>query len=432
MRRLLAIGFIWLCCAGAWAILGSTLTVRSGRTYDGLSGAVRGLWGPPLEQAPPAATWQEARLVRRSEKRRDEEKGVDQLVEWTEQVTSPRALPLVRSDLSARLSLEHRRKGLLWFATYEVAFTGRYAFQNDGAEPREVEVLFPVEPGVTYDGFEVRGADGKPLQTVFDQGGARFRRRLAPGEEQPFEVAYRARGVQRWSYGAAGKGLGSEVGRARGFQLEVTTDFPEVDFPAGSLSPTAHQAEGGGWSGSWRFDQLVSTETVGIDLPQRLNPGPLAAKITFFAPVSLLFFFFVVGVMLAARRRSIHPVNYFLLACAFFAFHLLFAYLIDHLDVAPSFAVASLVSLGLVISYARLFVGWRTALTTFGLSQLIYLVLFSVSFFWDGFTGLSVTVGAILTLLVIMQLTGRLDWSEVLARPEPPRPPAAPLPTQAA
>ena len=112
----------------------------------------------------------------------------------------------------------------------------------------------------------------------------------------------------------------------------------------------------GGWRGAWRFEQIVGTAPIGVVLPERLNPGPLASKITFFAPISLLFFFFVNGILLAARRRSIHPMNYFLLACAFFAFHLLFAYLIDHLEVAPAFALSSAVSVALVVSYGRLFV----------------------------------------------------------------------------
>src|SRR5207247_8773174 len=111
----------------------------------------------------------------------------------------------------------------------------------------------------------------------------------------------------------------------------------------------------------------------------------------------------------------LHPLNYFFLACAFFAFHLLFAYLVDHLAIAPAFALASLVSLGLVVSYARLFVGWRFALREMALAQLVYLVLFSFTFFWTGFTGLAITIGAIVTLFVMMQLTGRVKWDEAAA-----------------
>jgi hypothetical protein len=62
------------------------------------------------------------------------------------------------------------------------------------------------------------------------------------------------------------------------------------------------------------------------------------------------------------------------------------------------------------------FVGWRFAFEKVVPVQLIYLVLFSASFFWKGFTGLAITIGAILTLFAVMQLTGRLDWSETFAR----------------
>ncbi|BDG03616.1 inner membrane CreD family protein [Anaeromyxobacter oryzae] len=434
MRRLLAIGFIWFCCSAAWVILGSTLAFRSGATEGGLKSEVHTLWGPPLEQAPPSAVGVEKHRARTREQRFDEKTKRYFEVEKEEDVTTTRSLPLDASDVRVRLALEHRRKGLLWFPTYGVEFTGRYTFRNDSAEARAVELAFPVTAGVIYDGFAVTGADGAPVEVAFDASFARFSRRLEAGAAETFTVAYRTRGTERWGYGVAGQGLGPESGRARNFALAVETDFREVDFPAGTLSPSSHRRTPGGWEGTWRFGQIVGTAPVGIELPRRLNPGPLAAKITFFAPISLLFFFFVVGILLAARRRSIHPVNYFLLACGFFAFHLLFAYTIDHAEVAPAFALAAVVSVALVVSYARLFVGWRLALGEVGVAQLLYLVLFSVSFFWSGFTGLAITVGAILTLFVIMQLTGRLEWGKVLGRddrapaPPPMPPPLAPAP----
>ncbi len=74
--------------------------------------------------------------------------------------------------------------------------------------------------------------------------------------------------------------------------------------------------------------------------------------------------------------------------------------------------MSSAVSLFLVITYARLFVGWRFALVEMALPQLVYLVAFSFTFFWQGFTGLAITVGAILTLFIMMQVTGRYEWSK--------------------
>jgi inner membrane protein involved in colicin E2 resistance len=161
------------------------------------------------------------------------------------------------------------------------------------------------------------------------------------------------------------------------------------------------------------------------------NPGPLASKVTFFTPVALLVFFFVVAVSTTVQKRQMHPMHYLLLGCAFFAFHLLFAYLVDRLELVPSFVVASLVSAFLVISYARLFVGWRFALREMGISQLIYLVLSSYTFFWEGLTGLAITIGAVITLFVVMQITGKVNWADAFSRartqyPAVPRVPPAP------
>ncbi len=416
MRRLVAIGFVWLASSVAWAILGSTLTARSGEKSGELLPEVHALWGPELVQAPPSAKGAETHRTRTREQRFDEKRKRYFEVERDDEVTTERALPLEASDLDARIALEHRRKGLLWFPTYAVEFRGRYEFRNDGPEARAVAVAFPLEKsGVTYDGFAVADAAGAPVEVTFEEGAARFSRSLPAGARLAFDVSYRTRGTARWGYGAFGGGLGPEQGRARRFRLTVTTNFPAVDFQPGTLSPTEHGPAEGGWRGTWRFEQIVGTSPVAILLPEKLNPGPLAAKITFFAPISLLFFFFVTGILLAAAGRAIHPMNYFLLACAFFAFHLLFAYLIDHVAVGPAFAAASLVSVALAVSYARLFVGWRTAVLQVGASQLLYLVLFSFSFFWQGVTGLAITIGAILTLFVIMQITGKLDWDRVLS-----------------
>jgi hypothetical protein len=52
----------------------------------------------------------------------------------------------------------------------------------------------------------------------------------------------------------------------------------------------------------------------------------------------------------------------------------------------------------------------------------VFLVLFSFAFFFEGYTGLTVTVGAVLTLFVLMQLTGGVDWSTAFARKQPSTP----------
>jgi hypothetical protein len=97
---------------------------------------------------------------------------------------------------------------------------------------------------------------------------------------------------------------------------------------------------------------------------------------------------------------------------------------VDHVPVHASFAIAAAVSLLLVCGYIHL-VGGR-ALTRIALpAQLGYMVLFSYSFFFDGMSGLTITIGAILTLAILMLASARVDWSEKFRRkPRAAAPPA--------
>jgi len=300
-----------------------------------------------------------------------------------------------------------------------VDFQAKYEFVNDETRAQDVSVIFPLNDGreeggaaASLDGFAVVDGQGRPVSFQIDGQSAVFVQHFERGERRQFGISYRTRGTSSFRYLMA---RGS--GRVHDLTVDIDTNFPNVDFPTDTLSPTTRRLTDTAFHGQWRFDSLVSTASVGVDLPQLLNPGPLAAKVTFFAPLSLLFFFFVVAILSQVRGHELHPMHYFLLSCAFFAFHLLFAYLVDRLAIVTSFAIASAVSVFLVVSYARLFVGWKFALREMGLSQLVYLVLFSYTFFWEGFTGLAITIGAIVTLFFVMQVTGRTSWAQTEPRP---------------
>ena len=169
------------------------------------------------------------------------------------------------------------------------------------------------------------------------------------------QVSYRSRGLDDWRYAFAAEG----VAEVRDFTLTARTNVRAVDFPAGTMSPTGRTEAGEGWDLTWHFTNLVTGQAIGIDLPERQNPGPLAARITFFAPVSLLFFLAVMVVLDVLSSESLHPMNYVFISAAFFAFHLLMAYLVDHVSMHVAFGAAALVSAALVASYLRAVGGMR-------------------------------------------------------------------------
>jgi hypothetical protein len=406
MKRLVSIGVIWLGCALAWVILGSALVVRSGEASSEMTQEVQKLWGPPMDQLPP-------RVLTLPPAAPAPTDGSQAPVQ-SEPVPAPRA-SVAASDIAVRIELTHRQKGLLWFPTYEVEFAARYAFVNDSTEEAKYILEFPLHPGeVVYDGFIVSEDGEKPLDVTIRDGSARWEASFEPGERREYAVKYKSRGTSQWHYA-----LTAGTGKVKNFRLTLDTDFGEIDFLPGTLSPSQKKADEAAFHGEWVFDSLIASSSIGIELPQKTNPGPLASRITFFAPVGLLFFFFVTAIFAAAQKREIHPLNYLFFGCAFFAYHLLFSYLVDHLPIAPSLAIASTVSVFLIVSYARLFVGWKFAVREMGIAQALYLVLFSVTFLFKGFTGLSITVGAILSLFVMMQVTGRARWNEALSVRKP-------------
>ena len=407
LKRILAIIAIFACTCVAWMILGTSIYLRTESAGSELSSRVASTWGTAQEQHPPLASY----VTKVTKTVETEENG--KKIKKTETHDVSNVVPLDSSQIEADLHIDYRQKGLLWFSTYRVGFAGNYTFQNPTGQEESFTIRLPLpSKQAVYDGMEI-SLDGQVLPLDFGGAEALARGVLKPNAAGAVRIAYRSQGQDNWMYKFSS---GDEVARVKDLHLLVKTDFGGFDFPENSLSPTEKRQTSEGWELKWDYQNLVSGFNVALRMPQKLQPGPLAGRISYFAPVPLFFFFFLVFILSTLRGIDLHPMNYFFLACAFFAFHLLLAYLCDHASMHAGFVISSAVSILLVVTYLRLVVNLRFAVVEAGLSQLIYLVLFSYAFFFEGFTGLAITIGAILTLFVVMQMTGRIQWTEKFAR----------------
>ena len=409
--RPLLIGAIFVLATVAWFALGASVVARSGEFDGRLSNEVALLWGGRQVQSVPEVFWvREGTVTERAEETDAAGRSVTRNVTRVVSEHVPIAIDSSRVDVA--LNLEHRKKGLLWYDTYGVDLRATYRARNSTTEARVItaHLTFPSDQ-VQFDNF-ARRVNGVEAERADDfSKGATARASVPPGGDVVIELAYDSRGLDTWTYLFAPKGMA----QVRDFALTMRTNFEAVDFPAGSMSPSTSRPIEGGVELGWQFDSLLTGRQIAMDLPNRTNPGPLAARITFFAPVSLLFFITVMVVIGVLRSQNLHPMHYVFLSAAFFAFHLLLAYLVDHLSIHVSFLVASATSVLLVTSYLRIVAGSHFALARAGLAQVVFLVLFSYAFFFEGYTGLSVTIGAIVTLFVLMQSTARVDWTRAFA-----------------
>ncbi|PKQ16470.1 MAG: hypothetical protein CVT67_04885 [Actinobacteria bacterium HGW-Actinobacteria-7] len=382
-RRLLAIVVIFVLSSVAWLALAGSVQIRTGSSTERLGDAVSGLWGTPQVQEAPTFAYT----------------GGD----------AGSKLDISGSDITADFKLDQRRKGLLWYATYVVDFKADYLVENPLSKPTTMTMSF-VFPDATgsYDGFIVN-VNGTDTPVRYEEGTAKVSFVVAPKASARVATGYRTNGMDSWSYSPSPTGAGV----IRDFSLLMNTDFSKIDYPADGVSPTASNRSGNGWKLEWSYDSVVSGRQIGLQMPTPLNPGPLVARITAFAPVSLLFFFAALILLTATRNVKLHPIHYGFLAAAFFAFDLLLAYLADQVDINIAFAIAAVTSVALVVGYLRVVVGGNRALVEIAISQFVFLVLFSYSFFFEGITGLAITIGAVLTLAFFMIRTAKVDWETV-------------------
>lgn len=393
-KRILAISFIYVCTSLGWIILSGTMMLRIEAQDDKLRNTVGQLWGTKQIQQAPLVYYNPARAGR------------------TKAQETMECLALDASNIEVDLKLDHRKKGLLWYSTYRVEFSGKYQIKNNSDEPREIFLDFrlPAKEAV-YDNFHFVVA-GREIQDIELKSGNITRAiQLSPGQSENVEISYESQGLDEWSYD-----FGLNVNPVRNFSLVLNTDFEEIDFPAQSISPTHKERTSDGWKLTWQYANLLTAVRIGMITPRKLNPGPWVSRVTAAAPVSLFLFFFLLFVFTTVKKIKIHPMNYFFIGAAFFSFHLLLAYLVDHISIHLAFWICSLVSIFLVVSYMRLVVGRRLAFIEITLSQFVYLVFFSYTFFFEGYTGLAITILCICTLFVVMQFTGKVNWDKVFVK----------------
>lgn len=396
VRKILAIAAIFAMACVGWWTLGVTTTMRSNEFGGRLGGEVEALWGAPLTQSAPSLAVE---------------------IPGSEQV---RWLIPSKNDITVSLTADHRKKGLIWYPTYVCDFTGAYTITNDETVAQKVRIHFDFpSKEATYDAFAMT-LDGENLTSPINTAeGVGEMVELAPGQSTEFRVKYRTRGIREWRYV-----LDSNAGRVQNLDLKVTTDFRDVDYPEGTLSPMSSEKAGGGMLLAWQASDLITRQSVGVIIPEKLNPGPLTSRITFFAPVCLLFFFVLVATINILYKVNIHPMHYLFVAAGFFAFHLLLAYLVGVITIHVAFVICAIVSVGLVTSYLSAALKgqfpWKVAIA----GQFFFLVLFSYSFFLEGITGLTVAIGSVVTLAVLMKVTADVNWDEVFAKkPKQPMPP---------
>jgi hypothetical protein len=391
IKRLIAIAFILMCTALGWVVLGTSLAVRSQNSSQEIGRNVNQTWGPPMTQQHPAIFYNSPSAP-----------------------SGRKELQPAGGEVKIKLHYEPKKKGLLWYRTYVADFDGTYTVENPApvSQTLYVKFQFPSERA-SYTDFSFALNDKVSTDATRASDGLTDAVTLAPGQSASLKVKYKTRGTDRWIYSFG------DAPRVRNFRLVMQTDFAEINFPVGTGSPTDRKRTNESWEMNWRYPDVIGAQAIGMDMPSVLNPGPVAARISFFAPVSLLFFFAVLLIAATVLGVNLHPMNYFFLAAGCFSFQLLFTYLVDLIPLHVAFLISATVSLILVSGYLTAVAGRKFGRLAAS-AQFTFMVLFSYSFFFEGLTGLTITIGAIVTLAVLMITTAKVNWADKFGPPPLP------------
>ena len=263
VTRLVSIACIFAGVSIAWFILGGAMTKRTYDTGDRMGREVAEVWGAPLVQNHPVAwikspnDWQDREWIRTAS-----------------------------SEIEVDHEYEALSKGLFLHRTYKADFKAEYTIPNPTPIDQTVYVSFPMPSGDTsFVNFSFSYGD-EEAQDVVPKDGVIERAVVIPaGKSVPLKVTYLARGTDRWDYDLSG------TDRLRNFKLTMATNFEDIDFPDGGNSPLDRSRSDKGWELYWTYPDVISPQSIAMDMPKVLNAGPVAARISFFAPISLLFFF---------------------------------------------------------------------------------------------------------------------------------------------
>ena len=395
VKKMAAIVLIWVVVAAGWTVLAETIRDRTGKFDEKLKGEVAKQWSAPQAQAEPQVLADGPKA------------GAD---------SAQTGAVVTKSEVEVDIKSESRKRGLLWFPVYHVSFKGKYTVTNEGDRKRDFLVRLALPQSAAEFSNQEVTVDGRALPEWTTEVRTP---ELDRGQSCVVGFGYASAGTDQWRYVLPPNEM------TRDLTLTMKLNTPDYDFAAEDpdCSPPDERQMTPGADGKytlvWHKQRVSNARDIVVKVPRPRQPGQLTERICRFAPVCLFFFFVIMVILQVMRRLSLHPMHYLFLSAAFFAFHLLMAYLVDHVDLHVSFWISAAVSVFLVVMYLWLVAGPRAAILYAGLAQLVYLVLFSYSFFLEGFTGLTVTVGSIITLGVLMVMTAKVQWGRTMPELEP-------------
>lgn len=394
-----------------WLLLASRMETRTYHAAYQQSQRVKQIWGGNLAQPMPSVRYKRS--------------GSD--------VAALSRGELTATDIQVTLTMDYRKKGLIYYTGYNAAFSGTYQVHNPENEKIYLSFIFP------YPTRQAEGMlqnvklliDGKEdtADTEYQPTLALWTGTLEPAQTIAISVHYQGRGLSQFLYGfETGKPINKFTGQIT-VQGAQDLDYPVATMP--TTEPPTLTPEGKILR--WKLDRSLTQLNIGVILPDRLNIENQLFVMSYRAPVFFVMFLLSFALILHLAGKTLHFIPVAVMSFTYFLFYPLFAYLLMYIDLTLAFLMSFFIIGLLLFNYARLLHGLTVAWGV-ALSYSFYLGITSVAALLPTYTGLILTLEGIALMAILMQILARhrdLHLSEVLAvfnTPSAPPAPKAPVP----
>jgi len=330
----------------------------------------------------------------------------------------------VSSTVDLDVQASHALEGFRVFTRYDAAYSGTFVVRNMDPVTDTITLAFPFPPNINEArdvSLQFRDAAGGLSDAPgvrYGLEGIEWTGQVPPGEEITAVVSYTARGRDALTYDVVGSGRSGAV------RVDVRVrNAPRVVVPASALQP----AEREGATLRWRFESLITSKPIVIELPAGTSPLGRVILVLQLAGVAVLLFgggfWYLSEGQRPGRLDDFRWGHFFLLALNYSLFFAIFAVLGYRGSSAFALSVAALVSLPLLMLHVL-----RITDVRFAFSRVLPLAMLTSATVVGGvfldeqrplvLLGASVVLITFLTLSYSSWLAGRVRHSEGKAERE--------------
>jgi hypothetical protein len=324
-------------------------------------------------------------------------------------------LPLESQSIRVASVMNYRKRGLVYFSGFDFDFTGQFRMRNPEAHEIDVVFVFPLQLArrslLSDLVFTVDGESTTlPLSEQHDK--LSWTGRLAGGEAVEFEIAFRGRGLDAFTYQP------DPALPVRGFDMEMhIAGGDNFDYGPGVLPAHEVQIQEDAVTLRWTFASLESGFPVGVILPSEKSYDSIMLTMTRRSWATYLIFFAAIAALAMHRGKRLERVECYLIASAYAFFFVLLPYLAAYMSFYAAYAI-SIAIMGLLLhGYLQRCLPGLARWIVPGLIVAL-LVVPTLAVVLQGYTGLIYALEILLGLAALMFISTMPSFRNVMGQLE--------------